>query len=296
MNINPSVAGKKWSVYGAAMFTVLLWGSSFPTIRFVFGVYSPEALMLLRFLLASITLIVIGVLKKIRLPKKKDLPMFALGGFVGVFLYMLLSKNGAVHLEAGIGSFIVASSPVFVLVLSTLLLREKVKRACWIGVAVSFGGLVVVMLSQTSGLVPDIGVLLFLLATIATSLHSIIQRKITRTYTAIEATTYSIIFVTFFMLIYSPALIRELPSSNLSANLLAAYLGIFPAALAYLSWGWALSKAKKTTYVTVFIYLCPLVASVLAYFWLGETFSLITLLGGVVIIGGMVITNIVDRE
>jgi len=287
---------KRWPVYAAAMTTVLLWGSAFPAIRYSLHVYSPEALMLLRFLFASITLAVIGAVKKIRMPKKRDLPMFAMGGFVGVFLYMLLSKNGAVHIEAGIGSFIVASSPVFVLVLSTLLLREKVKRACWIGVAVSFGGLVIVMLSQTSGLVPDIGVLLFLLATLSASLHSIIQRKITRTYTAIEATTYSIVFATLFMLIYSPALIREIPNSSLSANFVVAYLGVFPAALAYLSWGWALSKAKKTTYVTVFVYLVPLVSSVLAYFWLGETLSFMAILGGVLIIVGMVITNILGKE
>jgi len=283
-------------VYIAAMFTVLLWGSSFPAIRYTLRTYSPEALMLFRFLFASITLIGIGIIKKIRLPKVKDLPMFAMGGFVGVFLYMLLSKQGAVYLEAGIGSFIVSSTPVFVLILSTLLLKEKAKRACWIGVAVSLIGLMIVALSQTSGFVPDIGLLFFLLATFATSLHNIIQRKITRKYTALEATTYSIIFATFCMLVYLPTLIREIPNSNLSANLLVVYLGIFPAALAYLSWGWALSKAKKTTYVTVFIYLIPLISSALAYVWLGETISLLTLLGGSVIIAGMVISNIAERE
>jgi len=296
MSISSVIADKKWAVYAAAALTVFLWGSAFPAIRYVLGVYSPEALMLLRFLLASATLAVIGALKRIRLPQKRDLPMFALGGFVGVFLYMLFSKNGAVHLEAGVGSFIVSSSPVFVLVLSTLLLKERVRGLCWVGVAVSFVGLVVITLSQTNGLVPDIGAFFFLLATIATSLHSIIQRKMTRTYTALEATTYSIIFATVFMLVYTPALIREMPGAGLSTNLLAVYLGVFPAAIAYLAWGWAISKAKKTTYVTVFIYLIPLVASVLAFFWLGERLSAIAILGGAVVIAGMVITNIVGRE
>ena len=433
---------KKWQVYGAALFTVLLWGSSFPAVRYTLRTYSPEALMLLRFLSASITLIIIGLVNKIRLPEKKDLPLFGLGGFVGIFLYMLLSKNGAVHIEAGIGSFIVSSSPVFVLIMATLILKEKVRRACWFGVAVSFVGLIVVMVSQTTGLTPNIGVLLFILATIATSLHSIILRKITRTYTAIEATTYSIVFATILMLIYTPNLIRELPGSDLvtnlltvylggfvgiflymllskngavhieagigsfivssspvfvlilatlllkekvrracwfgvavsfvglivvmvsqttgltpnigvllfilaaiitsmhsiiqrkitrtytaieaitysiiiatiimliytpnlireipgsdlSANIMAIYLGIFPAALAYLSWSWAISKAEKTTYVTVFLYLSPLITSTLAYFWLGETLSAMAILGGILVIAGMVITNIVGRK
>jgi len=278
------------------MITILLWGSAFPAIRYTLRAYSPEALMLFRFLLASATLIIIGVIKGIRLPKKKDLPLFALGGFVGVFLYMLFSKNGAVHLEAGLGSFIVSSSPVFVLVLSTIFLREKVRWVCWVGIIVSFCGLVVIMFSRAMGFALDLGVLLFLLAALTTSWHSIIQRKITRSYTAIEATTYTMIFATLFMFIYFPALIRELPGSGLRVNLLVAYLGVFPAAIAYLSWGWAISKAEKTAYVTVFMYLTPVVASVIAYFWLGETFTLLALLGGVVIIAGMVITNIASRE
>ena len=252
--------------------------------------------MLFRFLLASITLIIIGALGRTRLPEKKDLPLLALGGFVGVFLYMLLFKNGAVRLEAGIGSFIVSSAPIFTLVLSTLILKEKVRWLCWVGIAVSFVGLVVIMFSQAIGLALDLGVLLFLLAAFTFSVYSIILRKITRSYTALEATTYTIVLATVFMLIYSPGLIREIPDSNLSANLLVVYLGIFPAAIAYLAWGWALSKAEKTAYVTVFLYLSPIVSSVLAYFWLGETFSLLALLGGVLVVAGMVITNIAGRN
>ena len=252
--------------------------------------------MLLRFLMASITLIIIGALRGVKLPQRKDLPLIALGGFVGVFLYMLFFKNGAVHLEAGIGSFIVSSAPVFTLVLSTLLLKEKVSWLCWIGIAISFTGLVVIMLGRTMGLAFDFGVLLFLLATLTFSVYNIILRKITRSYTPLEATIYTIVIATVFMLIYSPALIREMPGANLSANLMTVYLGVFPAALAYLAWGWAISKAEKTAYVTVFLYLSPIISSVLAYFWLGETFTLLALIGGIVVIAGMVITNIASRE
>jgi len=247
--------------------------------------------MLFRFLAASATLAVIGAIKKIRLPHKKDIPIFVLGGFVGIFLYMLFSKFGAVSVEAGVGSFIIASIPVFALILSTFILKEKVGLACWAGVGISFAGLIVIMINQSAGLAIEIGVILFLLAAIAGSFHNIIQRKIMRTYTAMESITYSIFFATCFMLIYFPTLIREVPESNLSVNLIVAYLGVFPAALAYLSWNWALSKAEKTTYVIVFLYLSPFLASVIAYFWLGETFSIWTFLGGVVIIAGMVMTN-----
>jgi len=296
MNTTSDTANSNWAVYAAATLTVLFWGSAFPAIRYAVGTYSPQSLMLLRFLIASSALAVIGVFKKIRLPKKKDLPIFALGGLIGVFLYMLFSKNGAVHIEAGIGSFIVAASPVFVLILSSLLLKEKVRPAGWVSISVSFVGLVIIMISQTDEFVLNIGVLLFLLATLCTSFHVIIQRKITRSYTALEATTYCILFATLMMLIYVPGLVRELPQSNLSANLVVVYLGIFPAALGYFSWGWAISKAKKAANVAMFQYLAPLVSSVLGYFWLGEILSAAAIIGGILIILGMVMNNMLGRD
>ena len=296
MKVQNTRRTKQTHVYIMALVTILMWSSSFAATRFSLEHYSPGSIMLLRFITASITLIVIGIIKKIRRPKKKDLPMFVAGGCIGIFLYMFFFNTGAVTVVSGVSSFIIASSPVFTIIMSRLLLKEVVKPACWAGVAVSFCGLVLVMLSQTTEFSLNIGVLLLLGSAICTSGHNVIQRGLLKSYTALEATTYTILAATVFMLAFLPNVIRELPGSPLPVNLVVIYLGIFPAALAYLSWGWALSKVKKTTYVTVFLYLTPLVASAIAYFWLGETFSVLALLGGVVIIAGMVITNIVNRE
>jgi drug/metabolite transporter (DMT)-like permease len=172
------------------------------------------------------------------------------------------------------------------------LLKEIVNPYCWIGVAISFCGLVIVMLSQTTEFSFNIGVVLLLGSAICTSGHNVIQRGLLKRYTALEATTYTVLAATLFMLVFLPNLIRELPGSPLAVNLVVVYLGVFPAALAYLSWGLALSKVEKTTHVTVFLYLIPFTASLLGYLWLRETFSLWSFLGGVVIIAGMALTNI----
>ena len=278
------------------MIAVLLWSSAFAGSRYALQHYSPGSLMLLRFILASATLVTIGAIKKIRLPKKKDLPFFLMGGFVGIFLYMFFFNLGAVTVVAGVGSFIIASTPVYTIILSRLLLKEIVKPICWIGVAVSFCGLVVVMLSQTTGFNLNIGLLLMLGSAISSSAHMIIQRNLFKTYTALEATTYSVLVATVFMLVFIPNVIRELPDATLQTNLVVAFMGIFPAALGYLLWGYALSISEKTTNVAVFLYLIPFMASLLAFFWLGETFSLMTLIGGIVIIGGMALTNAKVKE
>ena len=247
--------------------------------------------MLFRFVFASATMIILGIIKKIRLPKMRELPKLLGGGFVGIFLYMWFINTAMVTVESGITSFIIASSPVFTIILSRILLGEKMKLICWAGVLVSFCGLVVIMLSGTSTFSFSLGVLLVLFAAIATSFYNIIQRNLFKTFTALEVTTYCVLAATLFMLIYLPDLIRELPGSGLTQNLSVAYLGIFPAAIAYFTWSYALSKAEKTTHVTVFLYLMPFITSVLAYFWRGETLTIWSLFGGVVIIGGMIMAN-----
>jgi len=252
--------------------------------------------MLLRFVLAAVIMVVIGIIKKIRLPKKKDLPIFAAFGVCGIFLYNFFFNTGTVNVAAGVSSFIIASSPVFTLILSRLLLKEVVKPACWAGVALSFCGLVVVMLSQTMGFSFNTGVLLLLCAAVSGSILNITQRKLVKTYTAFEATTYAMFIGTFCMLVYIPDVVRELPGSTLTVNLIIVHMAVFPAILAYLSWGFALSRAKKTTHVTVFLYLVPFLASLLGYLWLGETFSIWALFGGVVIIAGMVLTNTLGKS
>jgi len=282
--------------YLMAFVAVVLWSSAFPGSRYSLEHFSPASLMLLRFIYASVVLVVISAARGVRLPEKRDLPMFVAGGLVGVFLYMLLFNIGAVTVVSGVASFIIASAPVFTIIMARVLLKEIVKPICWIGVAVSFGGLVVVMLSQTAELALGSGAIFILGSALASGAHSVIQRSLLKRYTALEATTYSVLAGTAFMLPFVPGAIRELPAAPMHVNLIVAFLGIFPAALGYLSWGFALAKAEKTTHVTVFLYLKPFMASLLGFLWLNETFSLWTMLGGVIIIAGMALTNYPGKQ
>jgi drug/metabolite transporter (DMT)-like permease len=186
---------------------------------------------------------------------------------------------------------LIAAAPVYTTLLSVLILKEKVGLICWIGIIVSFGGQFVIAVSEMIDLVLNAGVFLLIGASISTSLYIIIQRRLLKTYTFFEVTAYPIFFGTLFMLIFLPGLIRETPIVPPDAILLNVYLGIFPAALAYLAWAYALSKAKSTVNVTIFLYLVPLIATLIAFLWLRETITIVEFFGGVIIIIGMIISN-----
>ena len=252
--------------------------------------------MVYRFLIASALLLTYCAIRRVPLPKLRDVPLFAASGGVGVFLYMWAFNTGAATVESGISSFIISSAPVFTLIMSIVFLKEKANAAIWIGVLISLVGIGIIAAATITELQLGTGVWLLLGAAICASLFNVIQKRITRSYTPMQATAYSIAFGTLVMCIFLPALFRELPSVPMSANVVMVYLGVFPAAIAYFLWGYALAKAEKTIYVTSFSYLSPFLASIMAFIWLGETISPIALVGGVVVIGGMVITNALRRS
>jgi len=275
----------------AALLTVFLWASAFPAVKYLLAYYSAQSIMLLRFLVASLALAVVAAVKKTRLPEMRDIPLFALGGFLGIFLYMWLFNTGTGMVPSGVSSFLISSAPVYTALFSVIILKEKVKLFCWAGIFVSLCGLVLTAMSQMSGFVMNVGVVLLIGASIATSLFVIIQCQLLKRYTPVETTAYPVFFGTLCMLVFLPGLLREMPGVPPTVNLIPVYLGIFPAAIAYLSWGYALSKAKNTANATMFLYLVPFVATLLAFLWLQETVSPLAIWGGIVIILGMVISN-----
>ena len=289
-------AKRQTFIYAAAMLATFLWASAFPATRYVLqNGYSPVSVMVMRFGVASLTLGIVGVIKRISLPRLKDLPLFATSGLSGVFLYSFLFNTGSVSVPAGVSSFIIASSPIFTLILTRVLLKEIVKPVCWIGVFIGLCGLAVVTLTQTTAFSFDIGLVLVICASVCSGVYSMVMRVITKTYTALEATTYTIVAGTLGTLLFLPTAAGEIHDSSLTVNLVIVFMGVFPAALAYLSWSYALAKAKKTAHVTVFSYLIPLISTLLAYVWLHESLSVFTFIGGLIIIAGMILTNVFDR-
>jgi drug/metabolite transporter (DMT)-like permease len=92
------------------------------------------------------------------------------------------------------------------------------------------------------------------------------------------------------MLIFLPGLPQAIFSAPLYSTFSVAYLGVFPGALAYVTWTQALSKAPASL-VSSFLYLSPVLAIFIAWVLLNEIPSLISLVGGVISIVGVMMVN-----
>lgn len=270
--------------------TLIFWASAFAGIRAGLTAYAPGHLALLRFLVASAVLALYALLTRMPLPRGRDLPAILLLGFVGITVYHLALSYGEVTVTAGAASLLIASGPVFTALLATSFLGERLRPWGWLGIGVSFGGVALIALGEGEGVRFDPGAFLILLAALGTSLYFVFQKPYLRRYSALQFAAYTIWAGTLFMLIYLPGLAGVVRSAPLEATLAIVYLGIFPAALAYVTWTYALSRAPASIAAS-FLYLSPVLATLIAWAWLREMPTALSLAGGGLSLCGVILVN-----
>jgi drug/metabolite transporter (DMT)-like permease len=282
--------------FGALLVTLLLWGSAFGGIRAVVPEhYSPGHMALLRFLIASLTLLPITLIRRIKLPEKRDLPRLLLVGFSGITVYHLALNFGEITVDAGTACFLVNLSPVFTALLSLIFLKERIRLFGWLGMLVSMCGVVLISAAKSEGFKLDLGVLAVLGCAVAAAVYFVAQKPLLARYGALAVTAYATWAGTALLLVFLPGLPGAIASAPAKATLTVAYLGVFPAALAYVTWTYVMSKMPASRAATC-LYAAPLFAISIGYLWVGDKPGGLALAGGLLAIAGVVIVNTLGKE
>ena len=278
----------------AISISLVLWASAFAGIRLGLRGFGPGQLALLRFLVASVSLLVYALITRLPLPALRDLPMLFLMGFLGFFVYHVGLNAGEVAVPAGAASFIIASVPVFSTLLAVIFLRERLTAVGWTGVAVSFLGVALISVGTGTGLKFEPAALFIVLAAFGESIYFVLQKPYLSRYTGLQVTTYTIWTGTLLMMVYMPGLITQIGKAPLVSTLSVVYLGIFPAAIGYVLWSIALSRADVSR-VTSTLNLSPILSLAIAFLVLGEVPSALSVLGGVVTVAGVILLNTLGK-
>jgi drug/metabolite transporter (DMT)-like permease len=189
----------------------------------------------------------------------------------------------------------VASTPIFVALLATIFFHERLRAWVWLGILISFVGVAIISIKPANGVQLSVYALIVLLAAIVQSTYTVGQKPFLKRYSPLQFVTYSIWSGTFFLLVFTPELVRQMQTATLSATLAVVYMGIFPGVIGYAGWSYVLARLPAAR-AGSFQYFTPLAAIFIAWIWLGELPGLSALLGGCFIVIGVVIVNVLGRR
>jgi drug/metabolite transporter (DMT)-like permease len=287
--LNKETVGKL--TYAGLLGVVLVaWASAYVAIRHSLLIFSSANLAFLRYLVTSAGFVVVALCTKMKRPSLRDMPFIVLAGLSGYAAYSLLLNTGEQVVSAGIASFIINLVPFFTMLMVILSKQETINRRDWTGMIISFSGVAVIVFMRNSVAGFNVNALYILGAAFCQALYYVVQKSLLTRYSPIEITSYSVWCGTLILFFFSTRPFDAVREAPLSQLLSVAYLGIFPGMVANLIMAYALQKYRATN-VSTYLFLIPFITLLLGWVFLKEVPSLLTILGGLLTVTGILLKN-----
>ncbi|MFG2131130.1 DMT family transporter [Streptomyces sp. NPDC048751] len=276
---------------GAASVSVVLWASAFVSIRSAGSAYSPGALALGRLLAGALALGVMCAVRREGWPARSAWRGIGISGVLWFGFYMVVLNWGEQEVDAGTAALVVNIGPLLIALLGARLLGDVMPPRLLAGMAVSFAGAVTVGLSMSGdGGSSVLGVVLCLLAAVAYAGGVVAQKPALARASALQVTTFGCLVGAVVCLPFAGQLVSEAAKAPVSATLNMVYLGVFPTALAFTTWAYALARTTASR-MGATTYAVPALVVLMSWLALGEVPGVLTLAGGTLCLAGVAVSR-----
>lgn len=285
--------------YLEATFSAVVWGGTFIATKIALQEVSPATVVWIRFTIGVVILgIAVLLRKQFAIPERNDLLYLALLGFIGVTFHQWLQATGLQTARATTTAWIVASTPVFIAILGWLVLKENLGWARFGGIVLAALGVLLIvskgnLAALFAGQEGTFGDLLVLISAPNWAVFSVLSRRELGRHPAARMMFYVMFFGWLFTNIwifgFGPGL-TQLSQLDLKGWAAILVLGILGSGLAYIAYYDSL-QVLPASQQGAFLNIEPLVTTVLAAAMIGERITMITVLGGTVILFGVWLVN-----
>ena len=271
-----------------ALLVVAIWGFNFVVIKLSVEALPPILAAALRFAAAAFPAVLF-----VRPPKARASIVIGFGLCFGVALYGFLNLGLAWGMPAGLSSLVLQTQAFFTMVMAFLLLGERPSRFQIIGAAIAFGGIAVIASERLEG-TDFLPLGLVLLAAVSWGLANVLTKKAGKV-NAVSFTVWGVLAAPVPLFVLSlvtegwPAISAALMGFGWSDAVLIAFLAYPATLLGGAIWSWLLGRHPASV-VAPFTLLVPITGLASGYLVLGETITLIEVLGAGLVICGLVVT------
>ncbi|MDZ5621268.1 DMT family transporter [Nocardioides sp. HM23] len=275
--------------------TLVFWASAFVAIRHLADDFSAGPLTLARIGIAAIALTFLALRHGLPRPTRRQWVSITVIGVLWFSIYHLALNQGEVWVDAGTAAMLLQVSPVLVAVLAVMFLGERFTAPLVIGLVVAFAGVALIGLSGNGDSGVDsgkmlLGALLCVVSAVTYSVSLIMQKPLLTDLSAVHITWLACVIGAITCLPFAPSLWAEASDAPASSLLWLVYLGVFPTAIAFTTYAYALRHMTASS-LGVTTYLVPPITIVMALVFLGETPPTVAYVGGALALVGVAITR-----
>jgi drug/metabolite transporter (DMT)-like permease len=295
-SLKTDLGARKTASFGLVDSTLLLvatiWGTNNVVARATFGEFEPGAFIVLRFAIATVIMLVFLRFTEPSCPiDRADWPRFLLAGLLGTALVQPLFYYGLALSTTSNISLIKATAPIFVAILANFLFGERCTSRGWLGCGLTLAGMLLIVEEgwgfNLHGHVL-LGDLLALAGAVLWAAYMVVVGPLTKRYSALRVTAVTTLIGTIPLVVLgSPLLAAQdwgrLDVWGLSGLFYSAVFGVF---VAYVLWNAGIQKIGSTR-TAIYQNLSPVIATLVAAAFLGESITLARLAGGAIIFLGL---------
>ena len=286
---------------GGLLALTFIWGINFSVIKVALGELHPLAFNALRFPVASLVLLLlVRLMGRLQVPHRRDWPRIVLLGFLGNVLYQMLFIFGIARTSAGNASLLLATTPIWTLLLTVVSGHERPSGLVWLGVLGTAAGMSFVVAGGAGlelGVTSLGGDVLMVGASMLWAVYTVGARDLIHRYGSLETTAWTLwVGSVGLVVLGAPALLDVSPARISAATWLAVlYAGTFALSVAYALWYRGvhrLGNARTAAYSN----LVPVVALLTAWLWLGERPATLQWVGAAIILGALSVARLGGRS
>ena len=275
----------------------LIYGVTFTIAKDVMPLYiKPYAFILLRVSGATAIFWIVGLFVKSQKIAKQDYKKIILASFFGIALNMLCFFKGLSLTSPISASVMMVTSPIMVLIFSSILLKEKIIKRKIIGVFVGLIGAILLIVYGNNGDNTDtdstLGNFLVFINAASYGLYLVLVKKLISKYHPITFIKWFYLFGLVLVIPFSFIEFTEISWTSMPADiyLKVSFVIFFTTCITYLFNLYGLSKLKPTT-VGVFIYLQPVIATIFALSMGSDSLSLVKMCASGIIFFGVYLVS-----